>query len=196
MPFEVDYLPIANQGGANVETQAAYAADATLGTGYPTGIVPSPKFNKSWRQASVMVAALANWISQALSINVLDDGNVANLTSEIASAVQSGANIKPARIVSSSAVLNLSTADYAVGLQRTVAVAAMVINLPAGASNGQEFVIDDLVGNLNEQTGFPATVTPPAGHNIANEATFVMAADRMTAKFRFYSPNSWSVASS
>lgn len=191
MALEVDYLPIANAGGANVETQAAYAADATLQNGYPTGIVPSPKFNKSWRQVSVMVAAIANYISQQLNINVLDDGNVANLTANLASAVTTGANIKPALLVTSSAALNITTAEYAIGLERTVAVAPMVINLPPGAQNGQEFVVEDVIGNLNAN---PATITPPAGHNIANEATYVMNVDRSSKKFRFYAPTTWSVA--
>jgi hypothetical protein len=187
----VDYLPIANAVGANVESQASYAADASLPLGYPTGIVPSQKFNKSWRQVSVMVAALANYISQQLNINVFDDGNVAGLVTNLANAITTGANIKPARLVTTSAVLNLSTADYRIGLQRTVGVAAMVANLPAGAQNGQEFVIEDVVGNLNAA---PATVTPPAGHNIAGEATWLMNVDRSSKKFTFYTPTTWSVA--
>jgi hypothetical protein len=191
MVLQVDYLPIANAGGANVQTQQDYAADPTLPTGYATGIVPSPKFNKSWRQVTVMVAALANYISQQLQISVLDDGNVANLVSEIASAVQTGANIKPARVVSSSAPLNITAGDSAIALQRTVAVAPQIANLPTGAQNGQEFELQDVVGNLN---AFPVTVTPPAGHNIANEATFVMAIDRQSARFKFFFPNTWSVA--
>lgn len=191
MALEVDYLPVANAGGASVEMQATYAADATLQNGYPSGIVPSLKFNKTLRQCSVMVAAIANYISQQLAINVLDDGNVAGLVTNLTSAITTGANIKPAALVTSSAALNITTAEYAIGLERTVAVAAMVINLPAGAQNGQEFVIEDVIGNLNAN---PATITPPAGHNIAGLATFVMNVDRSSKKFRFYAPTTWSVA--
>jgi hypothetical protein len=187
----VDFLPIANAGGAAVEDQASYAADATLPNGYQTGIVPQLKFNKSWRQVTMMMAAVANYISQQLAADVLDDGDLAGLVTKLTNAITTGANVKPAREVTASVALNLTTADYAVGLARTAAPAAMVVNLPAGAQVGQEFVIDDLTGNFN---AFPVTVTPPGGDSIAGEATWVCNLDRGSWKFRRYPNNLWSVA--
>lgn len=187
----VDYLPIANAVGASVESQADYAADASLPTGYETGIVPQNKFNKSWRQVTMMSAGLANYISQQLAIDVLDDGDVAGLVAKITSAVTTGANIKPARIVTSSALLNLVTGDYAIGFARVAGLAAQVAQLPAGAQVGQEFVLEDLIGNFN---AFPVTVIPPGGDSIAGLANFAMSIDRGSRKFRRYGSNLWSVA--
>lgn len=77
MTLEVDYLPFATGVGAEVMSQASYAAAA------PNGVIPGladPTFaNKSWRQSAVMSAALANLVSSLLQVSVLDDGNVSAL---------------------------------------------------------------------------------------------------------------------
>jgi hypothetical protein len=189
----VDYLPIGNAAGALVEDQASYAADATLPNGYQTGIVTQLKFNKSWRQVSVVMAAIANYISQQLGIDVLDDGNVANLVTNLQNAIVTGANIKPAVVITTSANFTIMAAQYHIGLARTAAPAATQITLPtlgAGAV-GQEFVIEDLVGNFN---AFNVTVVPPAGNTIAGLASTVLNRDGQSAKFTWYGDNLWSVA--
>lgn len=97
----VDYLPIANSGGANVESQAQYVIDlaggGSLVTGYLAGLAKSNQMNKTFRQSSMVSAAVANYISQALSIDVLDDGNLAtlitNLTNAIKATVAAGTRI-------------------------------------------------------------------------------------------------------
>lgn len=87
----VDYIPIANGAGANVETQAQYLVDAAPGgalqDGYESGIVPSNRFNKTVRQSSMMTAAVANMISTALAIDVLDDGNLGALITNLTNAI-------------------------------------------------------------------------------------------------------------
>jgi hypothetical protein len=191
----VDYLPIGNAAGAAVEDQASYAADATLPNGYQTGLVTQLKFNKSWRQVSVMMAAIANYISQQLGIDVLDDGNVAGLVTNLTNAIVTGANIKPAVTVVLSANFTITAAQYHIGLSRTVAPAATQITLPtlgAGAV-GQEFVIEDLVGNFDV---FNVTVVPPAGQTIAGQAQKVLNQAGQSAKFTWYGNNQWSVATS
>lgn len=77
----IDYQPLANNPGANVESQAQYLLDlqpgGVLQNGFLAGTAPSRKVNKVLRQASVMTAALANFISERLlGIDVLDDGDV------------------------------------------------------------------------------------------------------------------------
>jgi hypothetical protein len=88
----VDYKPFANGVGANVETQAQFLADlgasGSLQTGYVLGIAKSVQFNKVARQASMMSAALANFISNTLGTDVLDDGNLATLITALTNAVQ------------------------------------------------------------------------------------------------------------
>lgn len=86
----VDYLAVANNPGANVETQATYLAEVTSGVlqnGYQGGIVPSVRFNKTIRQTSMVAAAVANMISAELAIDVLDDGNLATLIANLTSAI-------------------------------------------------------------------------------------------------------------
>src|SRR5579863_3646360 len=88
----VDYQPIANGGGANVETQAQFILDlanpAELGNGFIAGVAQSAQVNKVVRQSSMMTAAWANVIAQTLNINVLDDGNLPNLIAELISTIQ------------------------------------------------------------------------------------------------------------
>jgi hypothetical protein len=83
-----DILPYATAGGANVVSQATYAAESTLGTGMASGIVPSNYFNKILRQSTFMASGLANWMV-AQGISVPDDGNMTNLVNEISAALQS-----------------------------------------------------------------------------------------------------------
>lgn len=87
----VDYLPIANGGGANVETQAQYVTDlnpgGSLQDGYQAGTALSAQVNKTLRQSSMISAAVANVISNVLGIDVLDDGNLANLIANLQAAI-------------------------------------------------------------------------------------------------------------
>lgn len=86
MPATTDILPFATGGGANVESQAAYAADPTTASGFLSGLAPSVKLNKVWRQSAFMAAGLANWMV-AQGVSVPDDGNLANLVAEITSSL-------------------------------------------------------------------------------------------------------------
>lgn len=87
MTLTVDFLPFATGGSANVESQADYAADPSTTNGFSAGLASSAKFNKAMRQASVLAAAMANWVSQKLNASVLDDGNLTNLVDQIDGAV-------------------------------------------------------------------------------------------------------------
>lgn len=88
----VDYLPIANGGGANVISQPQYVIDlaggGSLVDGYEAGVARSNQVNKTLRQASMIAAAVANSISAALGEDVLDDGNLAALISKMGRAWQ------------------------------------------------------------------------------------------------------------
>ncbi len=87
MTASTDILPFAEAVGANVLTQAQYAALASLlADGFTTGILPSNQLNKVLRQSSFMAAGLANWMV-ARGISVPDDGNLANLVAEISQAL-------------------------------------------------------------------------------------------------------------
>lgn len=95
MTHTVDYLPFANQPGANVESQNTWAVDDSPGGALSTGMVPglaqSQQANKVWRQSSMMTAAIANYISQELGIDVLDDGVLSTLVTNFTNAINASA---------------------------------------------------------------------------------------------------------
>lgn len=95
MTQTVDYLPLANGSGANAESQAQYVTDlgsgGSLENGYQSGIASSAQVNKTLRQSSMMSAAIANFISATLSIDVLDNGDLAALIVLLEKALVAGA---------------------------------------------------------------------------------------------------------
>ena len=164
MPVENDFLPFATGVGANVIDQSDYviAEGSWVGTGFQTGIATSDQLNKVWRQSSFVAAAVAALMANTLGVNILDDGNLAEFVVNLTNTIETLSGIKPGRVVTSSAALNILASDYAVGLARA-APAAQVAQLPVPALN-QEFRVDDLAGNFN---GSPVALTPPAGHSFA-----------------------------
>jgi hypothetical protein len=92
MPLEVDYLPVATGVGNNADTQANFAGAAYQTTGVTAGIILSKWMSKMWRQSSMIGAAIANFISATLNINVLDDGNLTTLIANFTAAVKAAAS--------------------------------------------------------------------------------------------------------
>lgn len=78
-----DFLPFGTAGGANVLSQAAWAALAARTAGFSSGIAKSEELNKAWRQSSFIAAALAQAISDLQAVDVLDDGDLAALTAKV-----------------------------------------------------------------------------------------------------------------
>lgn len=70
-----EILPFATAGGANVQSQADYAAAASTAAGFAAGIAQSAFLNKVWRQSAFMAAVLANF-EVAQGVSVPDDGNL------------------------------------------------------------------------------------------------------------------------
>lgn len=91
MSYEVDYLPVGTNAGANVDSQANFAGSGYQENGFQVGIAQPYQANKIWRQSSMVAAAIANFISNMLNINVLDDGNLANLITILTNAIKAAA---------------------------------------------------------------------------------------------------------
>ena len=92
-----DYQQYAGGSGANVESQAGYLSDSTLPIGSVTGVLPSTRFNKICRQATMASAALGKIIAD-FGVNVYDDGNISNFASQLLAALTAaigGANASP-----------------------------------------------------------------------------------------------------
>ncbi|GAQ30199.1 hypothetical protein SAMD00023378_3882 [Ralstonia sp. NT80] len=85
-----DFLPFAYGGGANVLSQAAYAAlTSLLSGGYQSGVANSAQMNKTWRQSSIMAAVLGQFAADYSGQNSTDDGTTATLEANLVSAIRS-----------------------------------------------------------------------------------------------------------
>jgi hypothetical protein len=84
-----DFLPFANGGGANVLTQAQYAAlTALLSGGYQSGVANSAQMNKTWRQSSIMAAVLGQFAADYSGNNSVDDGTTTTLEANLVAAIR------------------------------------------------------------------------------------------------------------
>lgn len=92
MSNTTDYLPIAASANAIVETQAEFAGSGHQLNGFSVGEAIPEQVNKCWRQPSMFSAAWANVILQTLSVDVPDDGNLANLVNWLIETIQALAN--------------------------------------------------------------------------------------------------------
>lgn len=82
-----EILQFAQAGGANVLSQAAYAAlVAILADGYPAGILDSNLLNKTLRQSNFMAVGVAEFLVNQ-GISVPDDGDVVTLAANLESAI-------------------------------------------------------------------------------------------------------------
>ncbi|ODB39614.1 hypothetical protein A9L43_16065 [Pseudomonas mosselii] len=82
-----NFLPFGGAAGANVLTQADYAALAARTTGFVSGTANSAQLNKVWRQSSIISAAVAQFIADISGQDAIDDGSTATLVANLKSAV-------------------------------------------------------------------------------------------------------------
>lgn len=83
-----DFLAFATAGGANVVTQAAYAAAGYVSTGRTAGILPSNVYNKIARQSSIAAYLIGQLISDQTGLDALDNGDLAVLLTRFKLAIQ------------------------------------------------------------------------------------------------------------
>ena len=125
-----------------------------------------------------------SWLAGDLIANLVTAGQMA--------AMQQTAEVFPAREITTSGAFTMTTADAfgGVGLNRTSSPSASSTTLPAGASNGQTYAIEDLANNFN---AYPVTVSAPAGTTIGTASEVELNVSGQCAIFRFYEPgNVWS----
>lgn len=187
---EVDYVPFATGEGANVYTPSTYQALSVVQTGVEPGLADPQLANTTWRLASMVAAAIGNFISNVLGINVLDDGNLSGLITNFTNAVSAGGQVTPSRTVTSSANFNILVTDYAIALARVTGLAVTTATLPSTAAIGQRFKVADVVGNF---FNYNVTVAAPAGHNISTLASVVLNVNHKTAEFQYHGSSTWSV---
>jgi hypothetical protein len=187
------FLPFAIESGANIISQATYAAadPGFRGTGFEDGIADPQELNKVWRQSAFGIAAFTQFIVNVTGQDVLDDGVLANLIAQIGLAV--GGSVKPARLITASSTLTILTSDSQIGFNRTAAVTAMTANLPAMTTDliGKQITLQDLVGNFGANN---VTVVPNGSDTIAGMTSFVLNVNRQSATFTYYGSNLWGIA--
>jgi hypothetical protein len=193
MANEIDFLPFATGGSANVESQATFAADPTTTNGFASGLAQSAKLNKVWRQSSFISAAVANFISNQLGESVLDNGNLTTIIAQLTSAIMAAAapsTVNPTRIYTANTTLVLDPVlDYAVAINTTTP-GAFAATLPSAAAAGKEYVLEDVKGTLQANN---VTVSDQGGLLLSGEASFVMNANFQSVRFRKYT-GLWSAA--
>jgi hypothetical protein len=87
-----DFKAFAIGGNADVVDQATYSSLPALASGFGTGTALSSQLNKVWRQASTIAEAVAQYIVDHSGQDVLDNGVVATIVTNLALAI--GAQIE------------------------------------------------------------------------------------------------------
>lgn len=162
-----DFLVFGVNAGANVMSQADYAALASRGNGFSAGTAVSAQLNKAWRQSSVIASVVAQYIADNSGKDVLDNGNptaVLNNLSLAISNVIKGAGVgwdkvtdKPTT-VAGYGITDLYTkteVDAALLLKANSADVAQALSLKANNAN----VVSDLASKANKADVYSKTQT-------------------------------------
>lgn len=83
-----EFLPFGTGAGANVLSNDDYQALLARVTGFTNGVAKSEELNSAWRQASVMTAALGQFIADK-GMDALDDGDLVTLKTNLVTALDS-----------------------------------------------------------------------------------------------------------
>lgn len=161
MAHVVDFLAFATGGGANVQTQSDFASDATTTQGFASGTAISSHVNKVWRQSSFWAAVLANFTSNQLAIDVLDDGNLSGKITNFQNAILQLTSVYA--LLASPHLTGVPTAPTAAGGTNTTQIATTA------------FVATALAGYATLAsptfTGSPLAPTPAGSDNSTKIAT-------------------------
>lgn len=156
-------LPFAQGGGANVQTQAAYAADAQRPTGNQPGVARADFNNKALLQSSVIAAGVAQFLADWQGTNVDDTLSAAAISAMLMQAVSSAGAL---RTVNANTTLTLAdTGKVILGGSAT----PITVTLPAANSvkagallhfeNGQAGLMTVARAGTDTISSTPSTVT-------------------------------------
>jgi hypothetical protein len=84
-----DFLLWATGANANVLSQAEYAGLGNRSSGVVAGVASGKLYNKQNRQASIISSMIAQFISDRLNADVIDDGTIATIEANFTAAVRS-----------------------------------------------------------------------------------------------------------
>ena len=133
MSLEQDFLPFATGAGANVVSQAVYAALAALSTGYQSGVAQSAQLNKTWRQSSIAAAVLAQFIVNNSGQPAIDDGTTATLLTNLVTAVQACARQNP--VLADTGTVNAYAVANAAAFTAYPTISGLIIDVSIAHAN-------------------------------------------------------------
>jgi hypothetical protein len=170
-----DFLAFATAGTANVEDQLTWEVDPVVSNGFASGLAPSARFNKAWRQAGFPGASVSEWINQQLvTTPIRDNGNVQEYVNSFDAAlrklvgVQTGRTRPPGNLTAF--VNGLTGNDANNGLTSTTAFKTIqrgvnfftatvdigpntaYLSIAAGQYNEQILVGGPILGQLGQQS--------------------------------------------
>lgn len=87
-----EFLPFGTAANANVLSNADYLALQARPVGFGSGVAKSEELNKVWRQTSIMANVLAQFIADQSGQDVLDNGDLATLKTNLQNAIKSYVN--------------------------------------------------------------------------------------------------------
>ncbi|ENG6107585.1 tail fiber protein [Serratia liquefaciens] len=87
-----EFLPFGTAANANVLSNADYLALPARPAGFTGGVAKSEELNKVWRQTSVMANVLAQFIADQSGQDVLDNGDLATLKTNLQDAIKKYVN--------------------------------------------------------------------------------------------------------
>ncbi len=83
-----DFKAFSTSNNANVASQEIYEKSPNLQTGFPPENITSHILNKTLRQSSTISSVVADFIATESGSDVLDDGNIAKLTTQLNKALE------------------------------------------------------------------------------------------------------------
>ncbi len=83
-----DFKAFSTSNNANVASQEIYEKSPNLQTGFPPENITSHILNKTLRQSSTIASVVADFIATESGSDVLDDGNIAKLTTQLNKALE------------------------------------------------------------------------------------------------------------
>ncbi|EFL9592798.1 hypothetical protein HZ65_001172 [Escherichia coli] len=112
-----NFKPFGIGAGANVTSQADYEALAALLTGFQSGKASSAQINKALRQSTVMASVLAQFISDSAGVDVLDNGNTAQILANLKTGMTA---LTPGRLLNIQVFYNSGTYTPTIGTKKVI----------------------------------------------------------------------------
>ncbi|OCQ52671.1 Phage Tail Collar Domain protein [Photorhabdus australis subsp. thailandensis] len=164
-----DFKAFSISNNANVVSQRLYEESKDLLTGFPPNDVSTHMLNKALRQSSTISSVLADFIAEQSGEDVLDDGNVAKLTTQLNKALERKTTTRvPDASLTQKGVVQLTNV---IGNSDTLAVTQKLVQ--EIVTSLSKDINDSKANDIPVGTPIPwPTAIPPSGWLQCNGATF------------------------